>query len=64
MPRRYRVETLTRLYDEWHAEHHTDSLAVAEGYITMLIRTHRIRSGRVVDQETGAVISQKPDPGR
>jgi hypothetical protein len=64
MQKRYRVETLTRLSDEWHVEHRTDSLAVAEWYITALIKTHKTRFGRVVEQETGAVVSQKPDRGK
>jgi hypothetical protein len=59
MPKRYRVETLVRLCDEWQLEHLTDSLAVAEGYIAAMIKTHRIRFGRVVDKETGAVVSQE-----
>ena len=64
MPKRYRVETLARLSDEWEVEHHTNSLAVAERYITAMIKAHKIRFGRVVDQKTGDVVSQEPKRGR
>jgi hypothetical protein len=60
MPKRYRVETLVRLCDEWRVEHLTDSLAVAEGYIAAMIKTHKVRFGRVVDEQTGLVVSQEP----
>jgi hypothetical protein len=63
MPRRYRVETLVRLSDEWRVEYRTDSLAVAEWYITAMLKTHKIRFGRVVDGKTGAVVSQKAERG-
>jgi hypothetical protein len=64
MPKRYRVETLVRLSGEWNVEYRTDSLAVAEGYITAMIKLHKIRFGRVVDETTGAVISQEPKRGK
>ena len=64
MPKRYRVETLVQLFDGWNVEHCTDSLAVAQWYITAMIKAHKIRFGRVVDQETGAVISQEPKRGK
>jgi hypothetical protein len=60
MPKRYRVETLVRLCDEWKVEHLTDSLAVAEGYIAAMIKNHKIRFGRVVDEESGVVVSREP----
>jgi hypothetical protein len=60
MPKRYRVETLAQLSDEWNVEYHTNSLAVAEGYITAMIKSHKVRFGRVVDEMTGLVVSQEP----
>lgn len=64
MPKRYRVETLIRLSDQWNVEHYTDSLAVAQWYITAMIKGHKIRFGRVVDETTGTVISQEPKRGK
>jgi hypothetical protein len=60
MSKRYRVETLVRLCDEWKVEHLTDSLAVAEGYIAAMVKAHKIRFGRVVDQKIGEVVRQEP----
>ena len=64
MPKRFRVETLVQLSDEWNAEHCTDSLAVAQWYITALLKAHKVRFGRVVNQETGEVVSQQPKRGK
>jgi len=63
MPKRYRVETLIQLSGEWNVEYCTDSLAVALWYIAAMIKAHKIRFGRVVDETTGTVVSQEPKRG-